>query len=130
MKGKPSEIMIESRQVAADSLSKALAALVSIHEISVPLCDIERAVTAIQTKVAAFVDRKVEEAVINQSVSDYKMVQEPVVKAKDAEIARLKAQVETLREALGSYAECCDGCTCGDGWDHEIARAALDSTAE
>ena len=44
------------------------------------------------------------------------------------EIIALREQVRVLREALGSYAECCDGCTCGDGWDHDIAIEALDQT--
>ena len=28
-------------------------------------------------------------------------------------------------DALDGYAGCCDGCTCGDGWGHDSARAAL-----
>ena len=40
----------------------------------------------------------------------------------------LREQVKVLREALGSYAECCDGCTCGDGWSHDIAIEALEQT--
>ena len=40
----------------------------------------------------------------------------------------LRDQVKVLREALGSYAECCDGCTCGDGWSHDIAIEALEQT--
>ena len=30
-----------------------------------------------------------------------------------------------LIAALQEYATCGDGCTCGDGWSHDIARAAL-----
>lgn len=36
-----------------------------------------------------------------------------------------EAENKRLREALENYATCCDGCTCGDGWDHDVARAAL-----
>ena len=28
-------------------------------------------------------------------------------------------------ETLEHYAACSDGCTCGDGWDHEQARETL-----
>lgn len=35
-------------------------------------------------------------------------------------------KLEEAREALKFYAECCDGCTCGDGWDHHMARTALE----
>jgi hypothetical protein len=34
-------------------------------------------------------------------------------------------KVKRLIEALRGYAECCDGCTCGDGWSHDAARSAL-----
>jgi hypothetical protein len=37
----------------------------------------------------------------------------------------LRAENERLRDALRSYAECSDGCTCGDGWSHDEAVAAL-----
>jgi predicted 2-oxoglutarate/Fe(II)-dependent dioxygenase YbiX len=37
-------------------------------------------------------------------------------------------QVARLREALTGYAECSDGCTCGDGWGHESAQQALRET--
>lgn len=30
-----------------------------------------------------------------------------------------------LREVLKHYATCSDGCTCGDGWSHEMAKEAL-----
>ena len=33
--------------------------------------------------------------------------------------------IERLRAALRYYAECSDGCTCGDGWDHTAAKEAL-----
>ena len=46
----------------------------------------------------------------------------------EAELAALREQVKVLRKALGSYAECCDGCTCGDGWSHDIAIEALEQT--
>lgn len=34
-------------------------------------------------------------------------------------------EIDRLREALRSYASCSDGCTCGDGWSHDVAREAL-----
>ena len=34
-------------------------------------------------------------------------------------------EVARLREALKTYAECSDGCTCGDGWSHDPAQATL-----
>ena len=34
-------------------------------------------------------------------------------------------EIVKLRDALKSYAACGDGCTCGDGWSHDIANAAL-----
>jgi len=34
-------------------------------------------------------------------------------------------EIARLRAALESYAECSDGCTCGDGWDHKTAQEAL-----
>lgn len=40
----------------------------------------------------------------------------------------LEQQVTRLREALTGYAECTDGCTCGDGWGHETAQQALRET--
>lgn len=42
------------------------------------------------------------------------------------DVLRLAKREKRLREALKSYASCCDGCTCGDGWDHEPAQSALD----
>lgn len=42
------------------------------------------------------------------------------------QIDTLESENKRLREALKSYASCCDGCTCGDGWDHEPAQSALD----
>ena len=41
---------------------------------------------------------------------------------------KLEQTVETLREALENYATCGDGCTCGDGWGHEVAIEALKET--
>lgn len=38
---------------------------------------------------------------------------------------QLRQKLAIATEALESYAECGDGCTCGDGWDHIIAREAL-----
>ena len=34
-------------------------------------------------------------------------------------------EIVKLRDALKSYAACGDGCTCGDGWSHDTANAAL-----
>lgn len=34
-------------------------------------------------------------------------------------------RVEMLRDTLEGYATCSDGCTCGDGWNHDAATAAL-----
>lgn len=34
-------------------------------------------------------------------------------------------EFKPLVEALEFYAECKDGCTCGDGWSHEAAQEAL-----
>lgn len=42
--------------------------------------------------------------------------------------AVIVVQVARLREALTGYAECTDGCTCGDGWGHETAQQALRET--
>ena len=50
------------------------------------------------------------------------------MRAESAELAHLREQVKVLRAALGSYAECCDGCTCGDGRSHDIAIEALEQT--
>lgn len=36
-----------------------------------------------------------------------------------------KSKAEKLAEALRHYQECSEGCTCGDGWDHKWAKAAL-----
>ena len=43
-------------------------------------------------------------------------------------VKELEGQIKVLREALRAYSECCDGCTCGDGWDHDIAIEALEQT--
>lgn len=40
-------------------------------------------------------------------------------------LSEKEKECQRLREALQGYAECGDGCTCGDGWSHEPARAAL-----
>ena len=41
------------------------------------------------------------------------------------ELQALRDENARLREALKTYAECSDGCTCGDGWSHDPAQAAL-----
>ncbi len=47
----------------------------------------------------------------------------------DAEkYAAIVARVQVLEEALKTYATCSDGCTCGDGWSHDLARWALGET--
>ena len=51
-----------------------------------------------------------------------------IINEQSKEIGLLREQVKVLRAALGSYAECCDGCTCGDGWSHDIAIEALEQT--
>ena len=53
---------------------------------------------------------------------------EEILSWANGELAALREQVKVLRSALGSYAECCDGCTCGDGWSHDIAIEALEQT--
>lgn len=45
-------------------------------------------------------------------------------------VAELEAQVEKARKGLERYAFCCDGCTCGDGWDHDAAQEALAALKE
>jgi uncharacterized small protein (DUF1192 family) len=40
----------------------------------------------------------------------------------------LREEIARLRAALEDYAECGDGCTCGDGWDHKTAQEALKET--
>ena len=42
---------------------------------------------------------------------------------------QLEADCGVMRCTLEGYAECGDGCTCGDGWSHDAAREALQSTA-
>lgn len=49
-----------------------------------------------------------------------------------AKLAAVEQERDTMRtallaakDALEGYAACCDGCTCGDGWGHEAAQAAL-----
>ena len=41
------------------------------------------------------------------------------------ELNEMEADNIKLRKALEGYAECCDECTCGDGWDHTTAIAVL-----
>ena len=41
------------------------------------------------------------------------------------DIQALRDENARLREALKTYAECSDGCTCGDGWSHDPAQATL-----
>ena len=41
-------------------------------------------------------------------------------------IAAAQAREAKLREALEFYGACDDGCTCGDGWNHDVAWEALD----
>ncbi len=47
-------------------------------------------------------------------------------------IKRLRKENEILgnkliiaKAALESYASCCDGCTCGDSWSHDVAEKVL-----
>ena len=39
----------------------------------------------------------------------------------------LEKENHRLREALQVYASCSDGCTCGDGWNHDTAKQALEN---
>jgi len=50
---------------------------------------------------------------------------EAAIEDAGKQITRLRAENEKMRAALAHYAECGDGCTCGDGWSHNIALAAL-----
>lgn len=54
----------------------------------------------------------------------YDLLQHEIKKLAAANL-ELAAQVEFMREALRCYAECSDGCTCGDGWSHTAAQEAL-----
>ena len=44
---------------------------------------------------------------------------------KDAQIASLKDRIKRVEGVLEGYAQCSDGCSCGDGWSHEPAIEAL-----
>jgi hypothetical protein len=44
-------------------------------------------------------------------------------------LADLRKRVAVLEGALRHYAECSEGCTCGDGWSHDVAKMALSETA-
>lgn len=46
----------------------------------------------------------------------------PLVEALHAELEKAKAENARLAAALEHYATCSDGCTCGDGWSHDLAR--------
>ena len=46
------------------------------------------------------------------------------------ELQTLRDERDRLRDALQAYAECSDGCTCGDGWSHDAAQAALTPAGE
>ncbi len=41
------------------------------------------------------------------------------------ELVRLLNGCTDLLAACEHYAECGDGCTCGDGWGHDVALAAI-----
>jgi hypothetical protein len=43
-------------------------------------------------------------------------------------LEKAQEEIARLRGALEHYAECGDGCTCGDGWDHKTAQEALKET--
>lgn len=40
-----------------------------------------------------------------------------------------EAAASVMREALSHYAQCSDGCTCDDGWNHTAVEQALSQTA-
>lgn len=48
-----------------------------------------------------------------------------VVPSNEMVSAIIRKHTAPLEEALRVYAECGDGCTCGDGWGHGPAREAL-----
>lgn len=51
--------------------------------------------------------------------------------AVSASFARaLERRNAALAEALTHYAQCGDGCACGDGWDHTVALDALAANQE
>lgn len=60
----------------------------------------------------------------NDSVA-VQLAQEFVFRPLPDALAEAGARVRRMEEALREYAACSDGCTCGDGWDHDSARAAL-----
>lgn len=45
--------------------------------------------------------------------------------ALEKEHEQMTKLLKCYREALEEYAECSDGCTCGDGWGHSTAMRAL-----
>ena len=67
-----------------------------------------------------------EYAMANDQEAVYELTD--LVAEQEETISSLREQVKVLREALMAYSECCDGCTCGDGWDHDIAIEALEQT--
>lgn len=40
-------------------------------------------------------------------------------------VRELLDALKVSQDALRGYADCRDGCTCGDGWSHDAAREAL-----
>ncbi len=102
--------------------------------------------TVFQTEDGWLVDRLKSISIITRAIEQATEDLRSQLAVKDAKIAKLReyadAQTEAfrhasddgiaaeaenkrLREALENYATCCDGCTCGDGWNHDVARAAL-----
>jgi hypothetical protein len=47
-----------------------------------------------------------------------------------SEIQYLRKINQILQDALEGYAQCCDRCTCGDGWSHNGAIEALKRAKE
>jgi len=46
------------------------------------------------------------------------------------EIEYLRKINQILQDTLEGYAQCYDGCTCGDGWSHDGAIEALKKVKE
>ena len=44
---------------------------------------------------------------------------------KDTNSTAIVDLLAPIMDALEHYAVCGDGCTCGDGWNHDVAREAL-----
>ena len=87
--------------------------------------------------LAACVDRDVQKikdlqavlAVVRAKAKSDKEIYFAHIADLQSQLAQRSDERDRLRKALQSYAECGDGCTCGDGWSHDIANAALTPAA-